>query len=403
MNKRILYINESLGTGSVAGIIEQLGLRAQALGYTCMVAHGARYVGPSRLPHFSFSSKAEEYTHGAISLFGNAHGLGSCWATRRLIAFIQKYQPSLIHLHNIHGYYLNYPLLFAFLKQADMPVVWTLHDCWALTGRCAHFTLSACNQWKTQCRTCPIYYDYPRSVLHSGTQRNFEFKKHAFNGIKNLTITTVSEWLHQQVTQSLLQAYPCQTILNGIDINCFSPQPSDWRKKWNAENKIVLLGVASQWTETKGWSDWIKLAQWLDDSYRIVLIGVNEQQKRQLPSNCIAISHIADKHEMAKIYSAADVYVNLAHQEAFGLTLVEAMSCGTPCVSYNNTAIPETTTPDTCVVVPDGDLDAVIATIKAQGSSMKAERGEMCRQHVLSHFNEEEKIEEYMELYSRLS
>ena len=403
MDKRILYINESIGTGSVANIIEQIGIKAQSLGYTCMVAHGARYVGTSCLPHYAFSSKVEEYMHGILSLLGNAHGLGSRMATRRLIAFIQKWKPTLIHLHNLHGYYLNYPFLFDYLKQANIPVVWTLHDCWALTGRCAHFTLSGCEQWKTGCRKCPMYRDYPRSVLCGFTQRNFELKKHAFNGIKNMTVTTVSEWLNRQVAQSLLQAYPCQTILNGIDVQHFHPVVSDWRKRWKAEMKVVLLGVASQWTETKGWSDWLQLTRQLDDTYCVVLIGVNEQQKRQLPSNCITISHIADKHEMAEIYSSADIYVNLAHQESFGLTLIEAMACGTPCISYNNTAIPETTTPDSCIVVDDGDIRSVVTAIKTQGRRMKDERGDLCRQHVMTHFNEEDKIDEYMKLYSRLA
>ena len=400
VNKRILYINESLNTGSTGHIVEKLGLHAQANGDTCMVAHGARYVRPSQLPHYGFSTKIEEYIHGVISLFGNAHGLGSRFATKRLIRFIRGWKPDIIHLHNIHGYYLNYSLLFDYLKEAKIPVVWTLHDCWAFTGRCAYFTLSGCAQWKKQCSHCPTYSDYPRSVIPWHTSSNFLLKKQAFSGLPSLTIVPVSNWLSGHVQQSFLRTYPRHTIYNGIDTKLFRPEVSDLRSQWNAEDKVVLLGVASQWTETKGWSDWLKLVRSLDNGYCVVMVGVTKSQANQLPSWCIAIPQTEDIHQLVQIYSAADVYINLAHQEAFGLTLLEAMACGTPCISYRTTAIPETTTEDTCIMVEEGDLNGIIETVQSKGRMLKQERSEICRQHVVAHFNEENKIEEYENIYN---
>lgn len=404
MNKRILYINESLNTGSTGHIVEEIASSAMKNGYECMVAHGARYVHASQILHYAFSSRIEEYAHGVYSLFCNAHGLGSESATKRLIRFIQDWQPSLIHLHNIHGYYLNYPHLFEYLKKANLPVVWTLHDCWAITGRCAYFTLSGCHQWQTQCRDCPAYSDYPRSLLKAQTERNFLLKKQAFTGLNNMCITTVSNWLKEHVQQSFLQGYPCRTIYNGIDTEVFQPTASELRKQWNAEDKVVILGVASQWTETKGWKDWIRLAQRLDKNrYTVVMVGVSRRQQQELPDHCVVISKTDNRPQLAQVYSAADIYVNLAHQEAFGLTLLEAMACGTPCISYDNTAIPETTTQETAIILPDRDIDAVQRAIAQAGSEWKQQCSGECRNHVLNKFNNIDKIQEYLRLYGELT
>lgn len=404
MNKRILYINESLNTGSTGHIVEEIASSAMKNGYECMVAHGARYVHASQIPHYAFSSRIEEYAHGVYSLFCNAHGLGSESATKRLIRFIQDWQPSLIHLHNIHGYYLNYPLLFEYLKKASIPVVWTLHDCWAITGRCAYFTLSGCNQWQTQCRDCPAYSDYPRSLYRGNTQRNFILKEQAFTGLEHLSITTVSNWLNELVQQSFLRDYPSRTIYNGIDTDVFKPTASELRKQWNAEGKVVLLGVASRWTETKGWKDWIRLAQRLDKNrYTVVMVGASRRQQQELPDHCVMISKTDNRTQLAQVYSAADIYVNLAHQEAFGLTLLEAMACGTPCISYENTAIPETTTPETAVVLPDRDVDAVLREIAKAGREWKQQCSGECRKHVLTKFSNDDKIQEYIRLYGELT
>ena len=372
-------------------------------GYECMVAHGARYVHVSQIPHYAFSSRIEEYAHGVYSLLCNAHGLGSVRSTKRLIRFIKEWRPSIIHLHNIHGYYLNFPLLFEYLKTADIPIVWTLHDCWALTGRCAHFTLANCSQWQTQCKECPSYSDYPRSLYKGNTTRNFILKEQSFTRLNHLYITTVSNWLNKLVQQSFLHEYPCRTIYNGIDTEVFKPTPSDYRKQWHAEDKVVILGVASQWTESKGWNEWIDLVRRLDkDQYTVVLVGVSRRQEQELPDHCVIIPKTNNISQLVQIYSAADIYINLAHQEAFGLTLLESMACGTPCISYDNTAIPETTTPETAIVLPDRDLNAVERAIHKAGRDRKRMTTEKCRNHVLQFFKQEEKIQEFIQLYEQI-
>ena len=397
MSKRILYINESLNTGSTGHIVEHLGLAAQQAGYECLVAHGARYVKESQLPSFSFSTVCEEYVHGGLSMGFNAHGLGSYRATKRLIARIEQYRPHLIHLHNIHGYYLHYPSLFAYLKASGIPVIWTLHDCWAMTGRCAHFTAQNCHQWETGCSHCPSYKDYPRSLVSFGVERNYQLKKNSFASLTNMTVVPVSQWLEQIVRQSFLSHCQVQTIYNGINTSVFHPMPIE--KK---DDKIHLLGVASQWTETKGWSDWLQLAQRLGGAYRITLVGVTEAQKKMLPHNCMGITRTDNIDQLVHYYSEADIYVNLAHQEAFGLTLIEAMACGTPCISYRTTAIPEIITPEVGVCVQDGNIDEVQTAIQKFGRQMKKEKSNRCRQYVQTLFDEQSNIAQYMALYDQI-
>ena len=398
MSKRILYINESLNTGSTGHIVEHLGLSAKKVGYECLVAHGARYTQQSQLSSYAFSTVFEEYIHGGLSIVFNAHGLGSYHATKRLIARIEQYRPDLIHLHNIHGYYLHYPSLFAYLKASGIPVIWTLHDCWATTGRCAHFIAQNCHQWKTGCTHCPSYKDYPRCIFPWGIERNYRLKKNAFSSLTNITIVTVSHWLEQIVRQSFLSECQIQTIYNGINTNVFHPLPKD-----KTNDKIHILGVASQWTDAKGWSDWLKLAQRLDDSYRITLVGVTEAQKKMLPSNCIGITRTDNTNQLLSYYSNADIYVNLAHQEAFGLTLIEAMSCGTPCISYSTTAIPEIITPEVGICVPDRNIDEILAAIQRSGRQMKKEKSTICREYVQTRFDEQKSIEQYIALYGKTS
>ena len=401
MTKRILYINESLNTGSTGHIVEKLGLAAQQAGYECVVAHGARYVHASQLPHFAFSSRLEEYMHGVYSLCCNAHGLGSRMATRRLIAFIKRYQPSLIHLHNIHGYYLNYPMLFDFLRHQSVPVVWTLHDCWAMTGRCAYFTVHQCDQWKEGCQHCPSYADYPRSIVPWGTERNYTSKRQYFAQAEHMTVVPVSRWLESVVRQSYLSGHRVHTVCNGIDTRLFRPLASTLREQWRAQDKTVLLGVASQWTQTKGWSDWLQLAQRLGDRYQIVLVGVTEAQRMQLPPRCIGLKRTENLEQLVQLYSAADIYISLAHQEAFGLTLIEAMACGTPCIAYRTTAIPELIPPEHGICVADGDIEGVVKAVATFGTTAKQMHGTACREYVQSRFDEQENIQQYLTLYSQ--
>jgi len=310
-----------------------------------------RYIG-------GFFSKA---SHLLLSTLSGYDGCFSYDSTRR---FIKKLGiPKLLHLHNLHCYYLNFPLLFRYIKDYNIPVIWTLHDCWAFTGHCPCFTMAKCDKWKTGCHHCPQYREYPKSLIDN-SRYMYRLKKKWFTGVPNLTIVTPSHWLAGLVKESFLKDYPVKVIHNGIDLSVFKPTESDFRARYGCEDKFILLGVAFDWGKRKGLDVFIELSKHLDDRFRIVLVGTNDKIDRELPPSIISIHRTQNQNELAEIYSAADLFVNPTREEVFGLVNVEALACGTPVVTFRTGGSPEMLD-DTCGSVVDcDDLDALESEIK---------------------------------------
>ena len=273
------------------------------------------------------------YWHGLYTRFTDKVGFASKRATRKLIKKLDKIKPDIIHLHNIHGYYINIEILFNYIKKNNIKVVWTLHDCWAFTGHCSHFELIGCEKWKECCNCCEQKSKYPKSFVDNSNW-NYQRKKELFTGL-NMTIVTPSKWLANLVKQSFLKQYEVKVINNGIDTNIFKPRKSDFRKKFNIEDKKIILGVASDWTKEKGLYDFYKLSKKLDDDVKIVLVGLNKRQVKEIPNNIIGIERTENAQQLAEIYTTADIYFNPTYADNFPTTNLEALACGTPVFTYN--------------------------------------------------------------------
>ncbi|MBR4036089.1 MAG: glycosyltransferase, partial [Oscillospiraceae bacterium] len=243
--------------------------------------------------------------------------------------------------HNIHGYYIHVGLLVEYLRFCGKKILWTLHDCWSFTGHCAYFDYVGCDKWKTGCQNCPQKKSYPASLLMDNSRENYETKKYHFTGIPNMTLVVPSHWLAERVKQSFLGEYPVEVVYNTVDRNVFHPTPSDFRQKHGLEDKTVLLGVANIWEPRKGLSDFVALAGALDDSCKIVLVGLTEEQKKTVPRNILCIPRTETIHQLVEIYSAADLYINPSVEETFGMTTLEALYCGTMPIVYRGTACEE--------------------------------------------------------------
>ena len=283
MTKKLLQINITANWGSHGKIAEGIGNVVMSHGWESHVAYG-RWANPSSSQLYHIGSMMDERIHGVGSRLFDNHGLMSKRATIQLLNYVEQLNPDIIHLHNIHGYYLNYPELFSFLSQANKPVVWTLHDCWPYTGHCAHYMYLQCDRWKTHCEFCPQKRSYPASLLLDCSYRNYDMKKQAFLSVPNLTLVPVSKWLEGDLRQSFLKDCRIQQIYNGIDINVFKPQTDTKAimEKYNIPSgKRVLLGVASNWWR-KGFEDFLQLRRLLDDRYVIVLVGLDEKQRTYL-------------------------------------------------------------------------------------------------------------------------
>ena len=393
---KVLFINMAYGAGSTGKIIADImdmlkknGNDVKAIYGTGEQSHNADAV--------KVSGKLGYYFHNAASRLTDHAGLYSWAATRKMIREIKAFQPDLIHLHTLHGFYVNYEMLFRFLKEADIPVVWTLHDCWAFTGHCTHFSQAKCTQWQTECRDCKLLRRYPQCYGRGDVRRNFLRKKRAFTGVKNLTITTPSRWLANQVSRSFLRDYPRTVIPNGIDRRIFRPQSSGLRKKYRLEDKKIVLGAANVWNTRKGLPDMLTLADRLGSAYQVVLIGLTERQLPDIPANVLGLLRTANQTELAQWYSAADVFVNPTYEETFGLTTVEAQACGTPVVVYRTDGCPETVAPGNGRLVPQGDMQALEDAVRdITDGSCRADPQRVAQ------FEKDAVYQDYLELYENV-
>lgn len=398
---RLLIINVALNWGSTGKIVEGIGKLALSNCWEVYVAHGARYCNASVLKSIQVTSKFGELLHYVASSLFDAQGLGSHCATKLFLKKLDDIRPDLVHIHNIHGCFINYSLLFTYLKEHNIPVVWTLHDCWAMTGHCTHFMRTNCMKWQTGCNHCPQKRTFPATYLLDRSERNYSLKKRLFTSMPVMQITTVSNWLKGIAEASFLKKYPVTVVPNGIKTDVFVPEPSDVKEQYGLQGKKLLMAVAIGLDERKGLYDYIKLAEKLSADYQLMLVGLTEKEQKSLPKRIIGVKRTNGAKELASYYSAADALLSLSYEETFGLTIAEAMACGTPAVVYDNTAQPELITPETGKVVPTGDIDAVLSAIEEVCSKPKESYSVACRKHGLE-YDEKVNYQKYLDIYSEI-
>jgi len=402
MDKKLLLIGSSLNYGSPGHICESIGFQAMEDGWTVYQAHGVRYSRPSKLITYQVCSRLGELRHAVNSYLFDSHGLSSKKETNKLVNWIESIEPDVINLHNLHGYYLNYEILFKFLSEYNKPIVWTMHDFWPITGHCVHFDYIGCNKWKTGCYNCPQYKSYPTSLFIDRSKQNYLRKLSCFTSVRNMTIISVSNWVGSIYRQSFLNKYPIKTIYNGINTSIFSYTESDLRSRLNIVDQFVLLGVASPWYKLKGYDDYMKLSQLLPDDCVIIMIGLDKKQISALPKNIIGIERIDNQAELAQFYSMADIVLNLSYQETFGMTTIEGMSCGTPSIVYDRTASPELVTTQTGKIVEAGNIVGLLNAILLIRDKKRSHYSAKCREWAKSQFDEYNQYKKYIELYNNL-
>ncbi|WP_138429455.1 glycosyltransferase [Fodinibius saliphilus] len=398
---KILQINSSVNTTSTGRIAEEIGQALQKQGHESFIA--SKKVGPggstSNLIHLG--NKYDEYAHALKTRLFDRHGFGSKRTTQAFLRKLKEISPDVIGLHNLHGYYLNVEGLFNYLKEVQKPVVWTLHDCWPFTGHCSFFDYVSCEKWKTECRNCPLSDKYPASWFMDQSRRNFYHKKKLFNGIQDLTIITPSQWLATLVKQSFLGGYAVEVINNGIDLEKFWPTNADnINNRYNLFGKKVLLGVASVWDRRKGLKYFLELSKKLDDSFKIILVGLPEVEINRLPENIIGIQRTESLEELVSFYSVADVFVNPTLVDNFPTTNLEALACGTPVITFDTGGSPESIDEDTGMVVEKGNLKKLLEAIKVVCSKSERYR-EACRNRAITHYDKKERYYDYVNLYEK--
>lgn len=344
------------------------------------------------------------------------HGFYNKAETRKLIRWMDEIQPDIIHLHNIHNHYVNVQMLFEYIKQYGIPVVWTLHDCWSFTGHCAYFDYANCDKWKTGCYDCPSFKEYPYVWFWDRSKKNYKDKKKIFTGVRNLTLVPPSKWLGKLVKQSFLKEYSVKVINNGVDINVFKPTDSNIKQKYGIVGKKMILSVMNVWSKRKGTEFLLKLPQYLSDNEVLVIVGLKPEQMALLPKNkCIGIQRTDSVHELAALYSAADVFVNPTLEDNFPTTNIEALACGTPVVTFRTGGSVEAVIDDDIpynengiyrsrsgIIVPQGDFNAFLFAIRDVCSNGKEYYINNCREKTSIKYNKDTQYLKYIDLYNRI-
>lgn len=398
--KKVLIINVSANSGSTGRIAENIGRTAIANGFDSYFAYG-RIARDSQCKLIRIGSDNDIRWHGLQSRIFDNQGFASTKATQLFVEKIKRIQPDIINIHNIHGYYANIDILLNYLATTNIPVVWTLHDCWNFTGHCAFFDYAGCNRWKTHCHHCPRKKGYPSSYVFDSSSKNYEKKKALFGRMHNLHFVTPSQWLADLTKESFLSRFPVHVINNGLDLSVFKPIVNERTKsKMGIQlGQKVILGVASVWHKRKGLDDFIQLAKALPE-HKVVLVGLTEKQVKELPQGMVGVTRTENTRELAELYSMADVFVNPTYADNFPTTNIEALACGTPVVTYMTGGSPEAVSENTGIIVEKGNIESLIISVKRILSFDRGTIGIECRKRAEQLYDQNKLFQDYINLFN---
>lgn len=395
---RVLQINTVCGTGSTGRIATDIDRMLKEKGQESYVAYG-RNIAKNCDTSIKIGNIMDNYCHVALTRLFDMHGFGSKKYTKKFISEVKELNPDVIHLHNIHGYYINVELLFDYLKKAEKPVVWTLHDCWSFTGHCAYFDYVGCDKWKTGCNRCSEKSVYPASLFLDNSKSNYNRKKNIFSGVNDMTIITPSEWLAGLVRDSFLKEYKVHVINNGIDLSVFKHSKGSFRDRKGLEDKYIILGVANIWDRRKGLTYFHELSEKLHEDEVIVLVGLNDNQIKVLPDGIIGIKRTNNVRELVEIYSEADIFVNPTLEDNFPTTNIEALACGTPIMTFNTGGSIECIDCETGIIVEKNNCEEIRKEIDNVKTGKYIFKKERLVEKVVSKYNKEDRFKEYINLY----
>lgn len=394
--KKLLQINPVIRENTSTGkIMRELGEMAISAGWESYIAYSGARDGVK--PHSSklvpVGNRLDLLWHWVVTRLFDAHGLASKRATRKFIERIKEIDPDVIHIHNIHGYFLNYPELCDYLSRSGKPVIWTVHDCWLYTGHCYHYSSAGCDRWQSECHNCPCKRRFPASYGLDRSRRNFRLKKSLLTSLPRFTLVVVSEWMKRELSKSFLSGVPCRCIHNGIDTSVFAPKTS-------GASPVYYLAVASIWLPEKGLQDLVSLHALLAPDEKLVIVGkMTKAQKKSLPEGVDTIERTSDVDTLVKLYSDATALVNPTWQDNYPTVNLEAVSCGTPVVTYRTGGSVESVVPETGYVVEQGDVEGLYKRLQDIRKQGREAWRSSCREYALAHFDKNSAFKEYIKLY----
>ena len=399
---KIAQINAVCDVGSTGRICRELNDAIIQYGHQGLVLYGN---GKSEYEFaYKVSTAFGVKNHSLMARIFGKNAAYSPWATKELLKNLRSYKPDVVHLHNLHGNYVNLNPLLRYLAKEDIPTVLTLHDCWFFTGKCTYYTIVDCDHWQSGCGNCPkLRGDIP-SWFFDRTAEMWQEKKALFEAIPRLAVIGVSDWITNEAKKSFLaDAKILRRIYNWIDLDVFYPRGKEVGKQFGiSEDKFSILCIGAGWSENSyKTKDLLTLARKLPENYEIILAGTVPFADK-LPDNIKVVGYVSSTEDLAKLYSACDVYVHLSKEDTFGKVIAEAISCGTPAVVYDSSACPEILGKGCGYVVPAGDVEAVWEAVQKIVEQPKSEYEHFCTEHATANFAKEKLIKDTLEIYVHL-
>lgn len=398
---KVVHINAVYKIGSTGRSLMELNEDLNDLGIESYCAC-SRIYGCDNV--YRIGNELSVKLHGFMSRLTGKQGYFSNRNTKKLIEYIDKIGPDIVHLHNLHANYINLPILLKYLAENDIATVIMLHDCWFFTGKCMHYTTQGCYKWETECGDCPQLKEGNISWFRDSTKQVLCDRVRLFNAIPRLAIVGISDWVTNECRRSPIakNAKIIKREYLWIDLDKFKPvDASKKRAELGLEDKFVIIGVAEQWGNSKGLDKFIKLADKISDDKRILLVG-RPAPDVQLPDNIISIDRTNSQEELAALYSLADVFVTFSFQETFGKVSAEAIACGTPVICYNSTACPELVGDNCGVVVEKDDENGIFNAINKIRADTKASYSDSCVKFANDNFSRKKLTKEFSDIYNEL-
>ena len=397
---RVLQINAIYGSKSTGTIVKDIDLLLQSKGHESYVAFQEFTEAPTN--GYKIGNKIDYKIHALLTRLLGKQGYFSIYSTRRFLRYIEKIKPDIVHLHNLHSNYINLNMLLEYLAIKNIHTVITLHDCWFFTGKCFHYQVANCDRFKDSCGDCPLIKKDVPSWFFDPTAQVLSDKKKLFNNIKSLTVVGVSNWISSEAKKGIFKDRNVVSIYNGVDINIFRPTSSEMREKLGLKDEFVILGAAVKWLNPLNRQVFNYILSNITPDMKMVIFGCNKEQLKQLPESVIGIGYITDRNEMAKLYSMADVFVNVTLEDSLPTVNIEAQACGTPVITYESGGSPETISERTGLVVPKGDKEALLIAILKIKDRGKVFYEQNCLKHVEENFIIKDRYEEYVDLYKNI-
>lgn len=395
---KILQINAVYGIGSTGKNVEEMHnyLKQHKIDSYVGYAIKSSVVDDEKI--FKIGNYLDYKFHALMSRIIGKQGYFSKSTTRRFLKKIDFISPDIVHLHNLHSNFINLPYLFDYLIKNNIKTVITLHDCWFFTGKCCHFSEENCYSWKEECGNCPLLNKYNKSLFFDFSRGMYNDRKKWYSEL-DLGVIGVSNWITECARESILKdSNKIERIYNWVDTEIYYPKKSiNIKKKYNLDDRDILLAVSQGWAEDKGLSDIIILAE-VFSNCQLVLVGKLDHNII-LPPNIISIDYLSNPHDLAELYSLATVFINPSRMETFGKVTIEAMACGTPVVVYDNTGCKELVTNETGFVCKNKDINDMIKKINLILESGKEMYLAECVKSVNERFTKEKNLAMYLSFY----